>query len=753
MGSIKIYLIFLCCLPYVDGQGVPNTFDMDERATCGRTVFVGDSGVRLNGRGNVAPSQPLLECIVYLESVYANDDGTNKLQVEVENLQIKDCNVNVILYNGRKSEGRSMQQLSCQYSSTGIFYSTSREITVKFTRPDILVHNEYQFALLIKPYKDRDVPGTQTGVSSLSVAAIIGIIIGCLVLVGLIVLFLWCYCTGRFGDFNIPGRSFKGNGGIINGGMSHEKTNAEMMKVKDPIMFESQTDAIQHPPAPRLYQRNVPRNQMSFGRRLDSREGEYVNDQAGDYYNRDDSRWRRAPRHDYEPYNVKETVQNQKNERRETLIDDVFDSDSATKDTEDLNNSGTFDAETLQKRSVGDRKWSPKAKRKSEAEVPEEGELDSESPQLERYKSIDLQSQPDQDTIASPHHINAGVRANVEDENISPHGSLNRRNKSSKSPKSKRKGGKEPDPMAMPPEAFEPIFTAPITGIDYKSNQPNQAYGYPGYPPYGLIPAGMFAPGVPGTQTYAYAYQTVPPGGMPGQQGAWVVQNTPTADGNRRTAYVMEETTDPNVAKRGARNLTPESKRKHKQHRRKSDQEPDLSIVARGAAPPDPGQGHRSIAMKSGTDPHSGIHTTQVVWTDTAPDPSDPKPGENPQVTRKTVTRVTTKSGYGDLPATGDPLMLLDGEEEPAFLSPSKNRIGARDKQPAFLEAPPVPSASTPDKENIDFYTGPVHSRGKYDHHSVPPPERTSTPQIPVHQHPSYNSAIRDRIPFDDSTV
>ena len=338
-----------------------------------------------------------------------------------------------------------------------------------------------------------------------------------------------------------------------------------------------------------------------------------MNDPQQENNYRNGSRWSRGPRHDYEPYDVQETKPRQK-ERKETLIDEVFESDSAT----NLNDSGTVEEETLQKRSVGDTRASPKSNRKGERELPEAAETDRESPQLERYESMDLQSQPDQDTIASPHHINAGVRANVEDEDISPHGSLNRKGKGGKrSPKSKRKGGKEPDPMAMPPEAFEPIFTAPITGIDYKGNQANQAYGYPGYPPYGLMPAGMFAPGVPGAQTYAYAYQTVPPGGMPGQQGAWVVQNVPTAEGNRRTAYVMEDTPNPK------RNLTPESKRRNKhrdpfrdndRNRRKGNQEPDLSIVARGAAPPDPGEGHRSVAVKSGTDPHSGIHTTQVLF-------------------------------------------------------------------------------------------------------------------------------------------
>ncbi|RUS77105.1 hypothetical protein EGW08_015121 [Elysia chlorotica] len=764
--NCRMCLMILMCLvsliSFADAQ-IPKGYDMDEFATCGRTVNVDDSGVRINGRGHVSPSQPPTLCIVYLQSVYANDDVSNKLQVEVESLHIKDCNVEVNVYNGRNSVGRTLKTMSCQYSSAGIFYSTGREITVKLTRPDQVVHNENQFTLLIKPWKDRDVPGTQNGVSSLSVAAIIGIIISCLVLVGLIILFFWFLCTGRLGNFNIPGRSIKSSSGYVNGGISNEKTNAEMMKVKDPIEFDSKPYTIQNAPAaPRLYQRNVPR-QISNVRHFDNQDGEYVNDRPDDngYRNRNDSRWSRGPRHDYEPYNVQETVQSQASSRKETLIDDVFDSDSATKDSDNLNNSGFFDDETLQKRTAGEKKNSPKLNRKDKVERPEE--LDDISPQLERYKSMDLQSQPDQDTIASPHHINAGIRASIEDEDLPPQGSLKRKDKGvKKSPKSKRKGGKEPDAMAMPPEAFEPIFTAPITGIDYKSNQPNQAYGYPGYPPYGLIPAGMFAPGVPGTQTYAYAYQTVPPGGMPAQQGAWVVQNTPTAEGNRRTAFVMEET--PN--QRGARNLTPESKRKNKHHldpfkdkdrpRQRSNQEPDLSVVARGAAPPDPGQGHRSVAMKSGTDPQSGIHTTQVVWTDTAPDPSDPKPGDNPQVTRKTVTRVTTKSGYGDLPAATDPLMLLGGEDEPSFLNPSKGRIGNHNKQPAFLEAPPVPSAYAPSRENIDFYTGPPHGTAHYpysDHHSVAPPERTSTPQIPVHQHPSYNAAIRDRIPFDDSTV
>ena len=67
---------------------------------------------------------------------------------------------------------------------------------------DLLFIKVYLNFIILFYSEDHDVPGTQTGVSSLSVAAIIGIIIGCLVLVGLIILFFWCLCTGMFRDNN-----------------------------------------------------------------------------------------------------------------------------------------------------------------------------------------------------------------------------------------------------------------------------------------------------------------------------------------------------------------------------------------------------------------------------------------------------------------------------------------------------------------------------------------------------------------------
>lgn len=84
------------------------TDSMDELSTCGRTLNVDDSGIRLIGRGNAAPSNPPLECVVYLQSVYALDDGSNKIQIKIEALDIKDCNVKLDLYNGRTSVGQTL---------------------------------------------------------------------------------------------------------------------------------------------------------------------------------------------------------------------------------------------------------------------------------------------------------------------------------------------------------------------------------------------------------------------------------------------------------------------------------------------------------------------------------------------------------------------------------------------------------------------------------------------------------------------
>lgn len=358
------------------------------------------------------------------------------------------------------------------------------------------------------------------------------------------------------------------------------------------------------------YGHNGPRNDQQFGRN------------GPQYYNR-----RNGPQNNNNDYvNMERDVEQIKQPAKETMIDDVFESDNQEGDTVHTD----IDDETLEKKIVTNKDDSPKSKRKDaneEMELPEEQDLE-DMPQLERYKSMEYQSQPDLETITSPLHINAGVRASVEDDDISPTSSLRKHKKKGmgKYPKSRR-GEREPDPSAMPPETFEPIFSgAPISGLNYPGsfNEPPPAYPG-GFVPYGLIPAMHFAPTAPGAQTYAYAYQTAPTptGGPPATQGAYMVQNVPTTDGNRRTAFVVEQTLSPDKIKatsspkyRRRKNSDPFRKNENrlsggsKHNRGGKDQ--DLDIIARGAAPPDPGQGHRSVAMKSGTDPDTGIQSTQV---------------------------------------------------------------------------------------------------------------------------------------------
>lgn len=282
-----------------------------------------------------------------------------------------------------------------------------------------------------------------------------------------------------------------------------------------------------------------------------------------------------------------------------------------------------------------------------------------------RFDSEELQSEADVETMTSPLHINAGIRSSIPNLSSQPDAarSSHSKKRTSTSPKSRRhsKAGRhEPDPMGLPPEAFDPVFTTPTSQEYYPGEfRPPQPFAVPPmFMQYGMIPMG------PGAQTFGYAYQQgIPPGSYPEQsvaanQGAYFVHSIPTADGN------MQNTTFAMHSSRTPKQMAPKGKRGHpgapdytstpggspRPGYQGDPSAPDLSLVAAGAAPPDPGPGHRSMAMKSATDPDTGIHTTQILWTDTVPDPTDPGPDDSSQITRKTITRVTTCSGHSDLP-------------------------------------------------------------------------------------------------------
>ena len=171
--------------------------DMDERSNCGgRSLNVDDNGIRLQGRGNTAPSNPPTTCTIYLLSTYREEDGSNKLQIEIENYNVQDCALSITIFNGHGFSGGYVGRLGCGRPNSLTLYSTMREVTIKMDRPLRMTHNEYQFSLLIKPWKDHNALSTRKSVNVLSVGVIIGIVLGCLVVITLCIVFCWCCCTG-----------------------------------------------------------------------------------------------------------------------------------------------------------------------------------------------------------------------------------------------------------------------------------------------------------------------------------------------------------------------------------------------------------------------------------------------------------------------------------------------------------------------------------------------------------------------------
>jgi hypothetical protein len=66
--------------------------------------------------------------------------------------------------------------------------------------------------------------------------------------------------------------------------------------------------------------------------------------------------------------------------------------------------------------------------------------------------------------------------------------------------------------------------------------------------------------------------------------------------------------------------------------------------------------------VRSTVDQKTGAQVNQTVWADSKRDPTDPPPGDhNPQITRKTIVRVTTKDTTdGKLPSAPDPSKTIE---------------------------------------------------------------------------------------------
>ena len=235
--------------------------------------------------------------------------------------------------------------------------------------------------------------------------------------------------------------------------------------------------------------------------------------------------------------------------------------------------------------------------------------------------------------------------------------------KKRKSPKSKRKGGQEEDTENEPPEAFAPIFSedeaadpASIPNMyqpGYQGNYPPAPYygpQYPGgqYPQGGYPQAGYpgYPPGIPGMPPTG-PYQTA-------GQAAWYVQGTP--DGRQKMAFAMHTHSQGSHDDALGHPGMPNSQSTPYQTQYGAPGGPGNALVPAGTILDDPQVPPPGTSLvRYDDDPSTGIKTSQVIWTDSKPDPTDPPPDSNPQITRKTITRVTTKATTDELPDAPNP--------------------------------------------------------------------------------------------------
>lgn len=147
--------------------------------------------------------------------------------------------------------------------------------------------------------------------------------------------------------------------------------------------------------------------------------------------------------------------------------------------------------------------------------------------------------------------------------------------------------------------------------------------------------------------------------------------------------------------------------------------------------------------IRSAVDKKTGAQVNQTIWTDSKREPTDPPPGEqNPQITRKTIVRVTTKdSKDGQLPSAPDPALQeisfnaaqqlrRHPDDDPPFLSPSKpiRPLMSGGQRTIY-------SSETPERANAAFYS------------NIQPPAVMETPKTSVMRDaPVKNHAIRDKI-------
>ncbi|XP_062616558.1 uncharacterized protein LOC134278256 [Saccostrea cucullata] len=284
----------------------------------------------------------------------------------------------------------------------------------------------------------------------------------------------------------------------------------------------------------------------------------------------------------------------------------------------------------------------------------------------------------------------------------------------------------------LPPEALAPVFATDASVMQhfYPPQQQNQINEIVllGYDAYGNAVYGNPHQYQQGGQSYMIDphgnYIPVPDMSYPGMPG---FTSTPGHDSYNTPYHSQHPVPQGQLARTNLMNTM-----------NSSSLVPSGTVLDDPQVPPPGG-----TIVRSAVDKKTGAQVNQTIWADSKRDPTDPPPGDhNPQISRKTIVRVTTKDATdGRLPSAPDPALQeisfnaaqqirAHPEEDPAFLSPSKPVRPVTSNGLRTMYA-----SETPERENAAFYS------------NIQPPAVMETPKTSVMRDaPVKSHAIRDKV-------
>lgn len=569
-------------------------------------------------------------------------------------------------------------------------------------------HSYQRFCFLFPD--NQDGPDEITGTAQFPVAGIVGVVLGVIVFIAATILLAWCYKTGRLpgvDSYSYPTPSTKastenlskaevGNGGFVSWHNTETKSigseSRSNFDLSDSRVWESLTN-VTVPRKDNIKSLNVPPpkvpNAASRGqggnfdradtKQLSNSPGTRLRGRGRDYYTNDKSRDQFGSVSDDDNTTRKEASRQGtaplRGRSRETTIDDktnpsgvfvnpdkegyMYDYDQVKQLEGDKEKHKTQDFATELQAAI--RKASIK-RQQSENQTDSDGFRAQSSEGVNELSELDSNSAINKDNETSGPDAQSSPkpkkkRRKSSKERKSPKSSRRQKDGEGGSPKwsptakprrSLNLGNKE-DAENVPPEAYAPIFSGdeePGTSMEYSHQyQP----GYQGNAPAGVpfdprYPMGPYQPGMTGMY----------PPGMPYQQAGqaqWFVEANP--NGQHKMAFAMQTHSQSDDSLQGGRGPHYTSTPYTPANYNRND---DSALVPAGTILDDPHVPKPGTSlMRYDNDPISGVKTSQVIWTDARKDPTDPPPDSSTQITRKTITRITTRSTDDQLTEAPNP--------------------------------------------------------------------------------------------------